>query len=69
MDIFEQVAEMKRQEGKQEGRQEGLEEGLEKSVRVLELLANTEYSVEKIASLIGVPVGFARKLAKEVRAK
>jgi hypothetical protein len=61
MDIFEQVAEMKRQEG--------LEEGLEKSVRVLELLANTEYSVEKIASLIGVPVKFASKLAKEVRSK
>jgi len=65
MDIFEQVAEMKRQEG----REEGLEEGLERSVRVLELLGNTEYSVEKIASLAEVPVTFVMKLAKEVRAK
>ena len=67
MDIFEQVAEMKRQEGLEEGRQEGLEEGLERSVRAL--LAKTEFSVEKIASLIGVPVTFVSKLAKEVRSK
>jgi predicted transposase YdaD len=63
MDIFEQVAEMKRQEG----RQEGLEEGLEKGVRVM--LANTELSVKKIASVFGVSVAFARKIAKEVRTK
>jgi len=65
MDIFEQVAEMKWREA----RQEGLEEALEKSVRVLELLASTENSVEKIASLVGVPVTFVMKLAKEVRTK
>jgi hypothetical protein len=59
MDIFEQVAEMKRQEG--------LEEGLEKSVRLF--LANTEFSLEKIASVVKVPVALVKKLAKEVRSK
>ena len=59
MDIFEQVAEMRWQEG--------LEKGLEKSVRIL--LANTKFSVPKIASLVEVPVTFVRKLSKEVRAK
>jgi len=48
-------------------RQEGLEEGLNKSVSVL--LANTELSVEKIASLVGVPVTTVRKLSKGVRIK
>ena len=37
------------------------------SVRLF--LANTEFSVEKIASLVGVPVTLVKKLAKEVRAK
>ena len=59
MDIFEQVAEWRWQEG--------LEEGLERSVRAL--LANTEFSVEKIASLVGVPVTRVKKLSKEVRVK
>jgi predicted transposase YdaD len=63
MDIFEQVAEMKRQEGIQEG----LQKGVEKSVRAL--LANTEFSVEKIASLVEVPITLVKKLSKEVRAK
>ncbi len=67
MDIFEQVAEMRRQEGLEEGHRKGLEEGVEKSVKVL--LANTEFSVGKIASLMGVPVAFVRKLSKEIRRK
>ncbi|MBN9384794.1 MAG: hypothetical protein J0H74_28830 [Chitinophagaceae bacterium] len=67
MDIFEQVAEMRRQEGLEEGHRKGLEEGVEKSVKVL--LANTEFSIGKIASLVGVPVAFARKLSKEIRTK
>ncbi|MDO6432974.1 hypothetical protein Q4E93_20365 [Flavitalea sp. BT771] len=67
MDIFEQVAEWRWQEGLQEGHRKGINEGLEKSVRAL--LANTEFSVEKIASLIGVSVTRVRKLSKEVRCK
>ncbi len=67
MDIFEQVAEMRRQEGLEEGHRKGLEEGVEKSVKVL--LANTEFSIGKIASLVDVPVAFARKLSKEIRTK
>ena len=67
MDIFEQVAEMKRQEGLMEGFEEGHRKGLEESVRGL--LANTEFSIAKIASWVGVPVSLVRKLSKEVRSK
>jgi hypothetical protein len=75
MDIFEQVREMKEQEliqkgrrkGLKEGRQKGLEEGVEKSVRAL--LANTEFSETKIATLVGVSIAFVKKLSKEIRAK
>jgi len=71
MDIFEQVAEWKRQElleeGHRKGHRKGVKEVQEKSVR--KLLANTEFSMEKIASLIEVPITLVRKLAKEVRAK
>jgi predicted transposase YdaD len=63
MDIFEQVAEMKRQEG----HRQGLKEGVEKSARLF--LANTEFSIEKIASLVGVPVTFVKKLSRKVRGK
>ena len=67
MDIFEQVAEMKWEEGLKGGRRKGLREGAEKSVRLF--LANTEISIEKIASLVGVSIAFVKKLSKEVRAK
>lgn len=67
MDIFEQVAEMRWQEGLEEGHRKGLEEGVAKSVKVL--LANTKFSVAKIASLVGVSATFVRKLSLEVRAK
>lgn len=67
MDIFEQVAEMKWEEGLKEGRRKGLREATEKSVRLF--LANTEFSVEKIASLVEVSIAFVKKLSKEVRAK
>jgi predicted transposase YdaD len=67
MDIFEQVAEWRWQDGLEKGHRKGIKEGLEKSVRAL--LANTEFSVEKIASLIGVSVTRVKKLSKEVRDK
>jgi hypothetical protein len=59
MDIFEQVAEWRFQDG--------LEQGDEKAVKVL--LANTEFSVEKIASLVDVPISFVEKIKKELQTK
>ena len=68
MGIFEQFAEIRHEEGLQEGLQrgieKGMEEGLEKAVRVL--LSNTEFSTEKIADLVGVPIGVVRKIKSEL---
>jgi flagellar biosynthesis/type III secretory pathway protein FliH len=75
MDIFEQVAEWQKQDlleegrnkGLQEGLQEGLEKGQEQSVR--KLLSNTEFSVEKIASMLEVPVALVEKIRLETSTK
>jgi flagellar biosynthesis/type III secretory pathway protein FliH len=63
MDIFEQVAEWRYEDGKEEG----LKEGKENSVKVF--LANTEFSPEKIASLVDVPLALVKKIKKEMRSK
>lgn len=62
MDIFEIVAEWRLEEA----REEGLKEGLEKAVKAL--LANTEFSVDKIASEVGVPVSFVENIKNKLRA-
>jgi hypothetical protein len=59
MDIFEQVAEWRPEEAR--------EEGLEKAVKVL--LANTEFSVEKIASEVGVSVSFVERIKNKLQEK
>jgi hypothetical protein len=72
MGIIEQLAEIKHQEGveegkqigKQEGKQEGIQEGLEKAVRGL--LANSEFSPEKIAELMGVAIDLVDKVKNEM---
>ena len=63
MDIFEQVAEWRWEDGKEEG----LKQGLEKAVKVL--LANTEFSAEKISSEVGVSVSFVERVKKELQTK
>jgi len=71
MDIFEILAEWKledaREEGLKKGLEQGLKEGLEKAVKAL--LANTKFSVEKIASEVGVPVSFVENIKKNLQAK
>ena len=67
MDIFEQVAEMRWEEGKEEGLKEGRAAEKERSVRLF--LASTDFSVEKIAELHKVRVSYVKKLSKEVRGK
>ena len=67
MDIFEQVAEWRFEEGREEGRKKGLKIGLEKAVMVL--LANTKFSVERIASGLGVSVAFVKRIKKKLQSK
>ena len=59
MGIFEQLAEIKHQEG--------IEEGLEKAARVL--LANTNLSPSKIAEELGVTVDFVDKIKSKMSTK
>jgi hypothetical protein len=61
MDIFEQWAEIKAQEA--------LETGIEKTTRqfVENLLKDSTFPVEKIASLANTSVKFVRKVKKELR--
>ena len=47
--------------------QEGIEQGLEKAIRAL--LVNSEFSPEKIAKLVEVPVSLVRKIKKELSHK
>jgi hypothetical protein len=59
MGIIEQLAEIRHQEG--------VEEGLEKAVRAL--LAKREFSTEKIAELLDVPVALVEKVKRELDQK
>jgi flagellar biosynthesis/type III secretory pathway protein FliH len=66
MDIFEIVAGWRLEEAREEGLKKGLEKGLEKAVKAL--LANTKFSIEKIASEVGVPVSFVENIKKNLQA-
>jgi hypothetical protein len=59
------------EEGKREGRRKGRKEGVEKSKRLFveNLLSNTDFTVEKIASLANVTVKFVNKIKEESKAK
>ena len=63
MGIFEQLAEIRHQEG----REEGVEETKVEIVR--SLLTKTEFSLGKIADIAGVSVYFVKKIRKELNAK
>jgi len=52
---------------REEGRQKGVQAGLEKAVE--KLLINTEFSPEKIAELVEVPVALVEKVKKELKTK
>jgi hypothetical protein len=56
---------------KMEGREEGLAQGLAEGQRnaVLALLTNTEFSVEKIASILGVSTAFVSKVNDESKVR
>jgi len=59
MGIIEQLAEIKAEEAR--------EEGNEKAAKLL--LENTEFSVGKIAELVGVPVSLVKKVKESLRLK
>jgi len=69
MDIFEQWTEIKQQEGLERGIKRGIETGTERATRkfVENLLKETSFSVEKIASLANVSVEFVTEVKKELR--
>jgi len=79
MGIVEQLVQIKAEEAKEEGLREGLEQGLEKGLEqgrsegrenssvvfVHNLLANTEFSTDKIASLANVSLEFVNKVKEK----
>ena len=64
---LEQGLEQGLERGREEGREEGAREAQQKSIK--SLLDNTEFSAEKIASLIGVPVSFVERVKESLSAK
>jgi hypothetical protein len=67
MNIFEQVAEIKAAEALEKGLKKGRAE--ERELIVKNLLANTEFSPEKIASLANTSLAFVKKIKKGIRTK
>jgi Putative transposase, YhgA-like len=67
MGIIEQVCEVRQEEG----RKKGLKEGDQKARRqmVENLLRNTKFSADKIASLANVTLAFVNRVKKELAAK
>ena len=78
MGIIEQLTEIKAEEALEKGRKEGRKEGREETkekVRIAQersvkaFLNNTEFSMSKIAELVGVPVSFVKKVKESLRPK
>ena len=59
MDIFEQVAEMRHQEGVEEAKREVVEN----------LLKDPDFSLDKIASIVNAPLDFVKEVKKGLRKK
>lgn len=66
MGIVELLAERRAEEARQEG-QEKVRMTQERSIRAF--LDNTEFSIEKIASMVGVPVSFVEQVKEGLLAK
>jgi len=60
-----------RRKGLQEGRREGLQEGVQKALEkaVQKLLAKTDFSPEKIAEMMEVPLDLVKKVKKDLGTK
>jgi len=68
MNIFEQVAEIRAQEGLEQGLEQGRKEGAQIATRkfVKNLLENYEIDEKEVASLAGVTVTFVKKVKAEM---
>ena len=64
MDIFEQVAEIRHEEGLQEGRKEGAQQA--KRLVVENMIKNSKLSLNEMASLADVSLSFVKKVKKEL---
>ena len=68
MDIFEQVAEIRHEEGLQEGRKLGRKEGAQQTKRIVveNLLKNPKLSLNEMAAIAEVSLSFVKKVKKEL---
>ena len=68
MDIFEQVAEIRHEEGLQEGRKVGRKEGAQQTKRLVveNMIKNSKLSLNEMASLADVSLSFVKKVKKEL---
>ena len=68
MGVIELLAEIKAEEARKEGHEKGLEEGREEGIAetkkafVKNLLSVSGFSMDKIASVVGVPLSFVKKV-------
>ncbi|MHB1922619.1 MAG: hypothetical protein ACYCOO_10325, partial [Chitinophagaceae bacterium] len=61
------LAEIKANDAMKIGLKKGREEGMEKTIKIL--LTQTDFSVEKIASMFGVSSSLVMKLSKGLRSE
>lgn len=64
MDIFERVAELRAEEALERGRAEGQQESNRTVVK--NLLEESDFSLEKIATIVNVPVDFVKQIKREL---
>jgi len=67
MGLIERLAERRAETALEQGREEGARKAQEKSVKAF--LDNTEFSAEKIADMVGVPVSMVEKIKEELQPK
>ena len=71
MGIFEQLAEIKAKEGREIGIAKGIAKGKEEATHLFveNLLRDSDFPLEKIASMTNVTISFVKKVKKTLPAK
>jgi len=75
MGLIERLAERRAERALEQGLEQGLERGREEGAREVQeksvkaFLYNTEFSAEKIADMVGVPVSMVEKIQEELQSK
>ena len=65
MGVIEQLAEIKAEEAMEKGLKKGMKKEREKTVKLL--LENTDFSIDKIVELVGVPISIVNKVKSSLR--